>query len=140
MTEHRKVGWWNAGGWQGLAIQVGGSVFFWLAWVLASVVAAWVGTDVGRRVYEITYSLGGWYLGMLVGAVVVGPTIGILQWVVLRRYISGGGWWMVTNSVGYPVAMVCSIIGAEMGDTVYNNGKLGVLAGCGRIGSDRANG
>ena len=54
----------------------------WTQWVLATTV--------------------GWILGLVLGGEMgIGAFIGITQWLVLRRYFSGAGWWVLASGAGW---------------------------------------
>jgi hypothetical protein len=54
----------------------------WLKWILVSTL--------------------GWALGLALGIeFVVGAVVGLLQWVVLRPLIRGGGWWVPASAAGW---------------------------------------
>ena len=54
----------------------------WLQWVLVTTV--------------------GWMLGLALGGEIgVGLFVGLAQWVVLRRYFSQAGWWILASAAGW---------------------------------------
>ena len=59
----------------------------WIQWVLATTV--------------------GWILGLVLGGELgIGAFIGIAQWLVLRRYFSGAGWWVLASGAGWMAGWV----------------------------------
>lgn len=62
---------------------------FWLAWVLASATA---GALIGSQA-EPTSHL--WEL------VAYGCAVGVAQWVILRGYLPGAGWWILASALGW---------------------------------------
>ncbi len=54
----------------------------WVQWVLATT--------------------GGWILGLVLGGEIgIGAFVGITQWLVLRRYFSGAGWWVLASGAAW---------------------------------------
>jgi hypothetical protein len=73
---------------------------FWLQWALASAVGMFVGFSLGFLVTDsIPDVLGRWF-GFSVFGIVLGVAVGILQWFILRRYLSVAGWWVLASAVG----------------------------------------
>ena len=56
--------------------------------------------------------------GVVSGAV-GGAAIGILQWLVLRRQVSGAGWWVLASTMGWAV-------GSGLGLLVFRTVALAV--------------
>jgi len=73
---------------------------FWLQWVLASTVGMFVAFYMCFFIGAITYDVGGEWLTDLVCGIVLGIGVGILQWLVLRRRVSGVGWWVLASAAG----------------------------------------
>jgi hypothetical protein len=90
---------------------------FWLQWVLASTVGMFVGHILAFFTGALTgfalefldpftdLALGPWDpLNDLVGGIGLGIGLGIgvgvLQWLVLRRRVTGVGWWVLTSAAG----------------------------------------
>ena len=79
---------------------------FWLQWVLASTVGMFVGFCMGIAPFAITFSRTQnvhWdRLAFRVWGIVLGIGLGVLQWLVLRRSVSGAGWWVLASAAaGY---------------------------------------
>jgi len=86
---------------------------FWLGWVLASTMGVVVGSImvlvIGLLIYglleeligsagtDILFESGGPWLVM---GIMLGIGVGILQWLVLRRRVSGVGWWVLASAAG----------------------------------------
>ena len=82
---------------------------FWLGWVLASTVGWFVGFIIGFILLAIVGDIVGEdngmnVLGLILGAFIFGASllsmVGILQWLVLRRRVSGVGWWVLASAAG----------------------------------------
>ncbi len=86
----------------------------WLAWVLVSTIGWMLGFIIG---FVLAYVPGdliagalGDYLAYGVHGSVLGAVVGLMQWLILREYVSRAGWWVLASSaglaVGYGVAVV----------------------------------
>lgn len=102
---------------------------FWLLYVLATILGMAVGCLLAFVATAIVFAplrvLGEW-LPWTVFGIVLGITVGILQWIVLRRRVSGAGWWVVASAGGG--------IGAMQSGTVFGRSpsfeSLAALLGC----------
>ncbi len=72
----------------------------WLQWVVASTVGMLLGFIVGFPLSFLVMDIVGERLGQSFGGIVIGIGVGVLQWLVLRRRISGVGWWVLTSAAG----------------------------------------
>jgi hypothetical protein len=81
----------------------------WLGWLLASAVGWAVGRTVGGPLSEIIVQVlaGTWepFVVELVGGFAAWATLGLAtgmtQWLVLRQYVRGAGWWVPITTVAY---------------------------------------
>ena len=73
---------------------------FWLQWVVASTVGMLLGFIVGFPLSFLVMDIVGERLGQSFGGIVIGIGVGVLQWLVLRRRISGVGWWVLASAAG----------------------------------------
>ena len=73
---------------------------FWLQWVLASTVGLLLGFIVGFPLSFLAMDILGERLGQSFGGIVFGIGVGVLQWLVLRRRVTGVGWWVLTSAAG----------------------------------------
>ncbi len=87
-------------------------------WVLASSVGLAVGFAVALAVLAAVGLAGGSHFSGGAGALVLfgavaGASVGIAQWLVLRRHIPGAGWWVLASIVGTGagVAVISTVIG-----------------------------
>ena len=79
---------------------------FWLQWVLASTVGVFVGIlGCGFMVFVLNrYDVPGGPVGPGLFGIVFGIVVGVLQWLVLRRRVSGAGWWVLASAAaGYGI-------------------------------------
>ena len=110
----------------------------WLWWVLASSVGWILGLAGG---FAAGFAIGGAVSGIAsqgaFGAV-LGASIGMLQWVVLRRQISRAGWWILATTLGMGggFALISSVtlpVSATFGGGplygLVNGGLVGILVG-----------
>jgi hypothetical protein len=73
---------------------------FWLGWVVASTVGVVVGSIMGIISLFLTGEEFGEWLAFLGWGIMLGVGVGILQWLVLRRRVSGVGWWVLATAAG----------------------------------------
>jgi hypothetical protein len=82
---------------------------FWLQWVLATSVGWFFGVFLGffsgsfiwEEVIGIS-ALGGIFAYFMFGAA-LGSVVSLMQWLVLRRRVSGAGWWILASTAGFAV-------------------------------------
>jgi len=79
-------------------------------WVLASI-AGWTAGDAlaWRMFWLIRDTLGvaaDYEFLAFLQALSIGTSLGVLQWLVLRRQFSQSGWWVMANVVGLSIACV----------------------------------
>ena len=46
----------------------------------------------------------------LLGSAALGAALGVAQWLVMRRYLRGAGWWVLATLLGYSVPLVAGPI------------------------------
>jgi hypothetical protein len=73
---------------------------FWLQYVLASTFGMLVGFFMGFLSTDIVPKVLGEWVGASVFGIVLGIAVGILQWIVLRRRVSGAGLWVFAPVAG----------------------------------------
>ena len=76
---------------------------FWLQWVLASTVGVVVGLVTGAVLVVLEpdpYGVPREPVGYGLVGIVLGIAVGVLQWLVLRRRVSGAGWWVLASAAG----------------------------------------
>lgn len=86
---------------------------FWLLWMFATIAGVFLYMIVFPPVFNaISERLGGTrgevWIGMAIGAtsaVALGATIGVAQWLVLRRLLPRTGWWVLATLIGYSIPM-----------------------------------
>ena len=49
-------------------------------------------------------------VGWVVGVGLFGTVLGTLQWVALRRYVTGAGWWVVASTLGWVLGGPATVI------------------------------
>ena len=79
---------------------------FWFWWVLASTVGYAVGNAAGMKVVQAVVGAAepmakGLVVGLALAVVMTGAAVGVMQWLVLRREVSGAGWWVLASIVGW---------------------------------------
>jgi hypothetical protein len=76
-------------------------------WVLASGIGSLLGyfvTGLGLGVEDTQGNATFAHLAVPASTAVAGAAVGILQWVVLRRWVSRAGWWVLASSIAWVVA------------------------------------
>jgi hypothetical protein len=107
---------------------------FLLWWVVANTVGATIGGFLARTIAGGLLSAGLGYTYDIVSynilmGLLLGSAIGLVEWLVLRPYISDMGWWVPATTIGWASAfMIGAYAGA--GSASYENSILfGMLIG-----------
>lgn len=91
---------------------------FWFLWMLASLGGAVVYLIVVPPILNAFVPGGSgsagpevptWEMSMIisaVGQITLGAAIGMAQWLILRRILSGMGWWVLASLIGYSIGML----------------------------------
>lgn len=109
----------------------------WQAWLLASAVGAFVAWTLGMLPSTLMGAATGdggppapdidgplmYALAAGMGAV-LGPVLGVPQWLVLRRHAPRAGWWVLANVVAWAAGMPVVFIGAG---AAPSGGLLGIV-------------
>lgn len=81
----------------------------------------------------------GWILGLVLGGELgIGVFVGITQWLVLRRFFSGAGWWVLATGAGWMggwFIVVSSLIlppQSGLATSALSGGVLGLAMGLGQ--------
>ncbi len=67
------------------------------------------------------------YVGSTVAGVTTGTTIGVMQWLILKRSVYKARWWILANAIGWTVGEVllwAVIVGVMDGSRVTVNGVV----------------
>jgi hypothetical protein len=94
-----------------------------LWWVLATTVGWVVGFAICEAQKEFFESLSA-------DGAVIGTSVGILQWLVMRRHVSRAGWWILVSIVGFGIG---KLIGDAIAQAV--SGPVGIGLSGGAIGA-----
>ena len=81
-------------------------------WVLVTIVGFGIGKVEGD---SLAQAVGG-PVGSGLGGAAIGFTVGLAQWVVLRRVVAAAGWWILASAVGWAVGWVIIGAVADAGD------------------------
>jgi hypothetical protein len=81
---------------------------FWLAWILASAIGFGVGGAIGYAIMSVLNSTTV-IVGLAFGAV-FGAAGGTMQWLILRRQITGAGWWVLATSAAFALAGIAALV------------------------------
>jgi hypothetical protein len=88
----------TAGAWVGAT--VAGAV---VAWTLGMLPSTLMEMDAGGQGPPVSDAL---QLALAAGlGLVLGPVLGVPQWLVLRRYVPGAGWWVGANAAAWAAGM-----------------------------------
>jgi hypothetical protein len=121
----------------------------WRSWIGATVLGALVAWTLGL-VPSTVMSVGGQgggeppfddavqYLLAAVMGLVLGPVLGVPQWRVLRRFLSGAGWWVPANALAWAAGMpvifaVAGAVPATAGVATIAGAVLVACAGAGAV-------
>jgi len=94
-----------------------------MGWWVAATVGGWLLPFIVGRLVSVTLSPApdvNWMWSVVAGSVVFGGSIGLAQWLVLRRRVRHTGWWILASVLGWGMAMLVA------GDTISS--LLDVLA------------
>ena len=93
-----------------------------LPWVIANIVGWVIGFFVCEAVNTFLATF-------FVDGLIIGASVGIAQWLVLRRRIAPIGWWVVASIVGYGVGKAVGEASVQGIPTVAGLGLIGALIG-----------
>jgi len=114
---------------------------FWALWLLATTLGFAISCIVALAGAALTgFALalggfagvsGGFTLALALGGIAIGAMIGILQWLVIRRYLGSSGWWILASAAGSSAAFALglAIVGASNGAWVLGGIVGGALGG-----------
>jgi hypothetical protein len=89
-------------------------------WGLASAVTFWV----GATLTEIAFFSGVTLLpSFALNFLLLGPVCGMLQWLTVRHQIARAGWWVVVQTLGWPMLYAVSAV-AAYGATAAFGGRV----------------
>jgi len=111
---------------QWLALRSGFQV---AGWALASAIGVGVGLTLGTTMIEFLGLTKGNIIDELVGLTVIGTafgvSLGVMQWLVLRRVGPGTAWWIPANAIGMGVGfLVGGLMAAALVGSFRNAGGL----------------
>jgi hypothetical protein len=98
----------------------------WYVWVLATAIGAFIAWTLGMIPSTFMFSgadsagaapapisdLMIYVLAAIMGFV-LGPILGVPQWLVLRQYLPRAGWWVLANALAWMVGMVIVFVGTN---------------------------
>jgi len=124
----------------GAVIGISVGIMQWLAlrrringagwWILASI----VGFAIGKFMADaIAQALSG-TVGLVLGGAAIGTSLGIVQWLILRRHVAQAGWWALASTMAWAVGWaIINLVDEAAGgptSTAYLVGATGAaLAG-----------
>jgi hypothetical protein len=90
----------------------------WMALRRHVAVTGWavLGTTVGLYIgYVSGYELGGFPFDYILGPALAGLLGGAVQWLTMRRHISGAGWWVLASALGFLLGGIAGVALAFLG-------------------------
>ena len=77
-------------------------------WILSSVAGGAVGGTLALLIGQPTGDAFNFNMAMLIGSGMVGIALGAAEWLLLRRYVSRAGWWVIASATGIVTALALS--------------------------------
>ena len=99
-------------------------------WMVANIIGAAIGGTFALPIAQAVGDATNFNMAIFAGGIVLGLSLGIAQVVVLRTYLSGGGWWPLAHAVGIPLGYA---LGRGLGEVAYNLLMGGIGEGMARI-------
>ena len=97
-------------------------------WILATIIGFGLGKAVGDAVAQAVTGA----LGFGLDGAVIGSSLGVAQWLVLRRHVAQASWWMLASSVawavGWSVIRIIDETAGGPGGMAYVIGATGAAA------------
>ena len=95
-------------------------------WILASIIGFGIGKNVSDPVAQAISGP----LGSALGGLAIGTSLGVVQWLVLRRHIPEARWWILATAIAWAVgwAIIASVDTEAAGGstaTAYLIGAIG---------------
>lgn len=100
-------------------------------WILNSLLGWAVGFFLGAHVASVL-GLTEFAFGIVIGAV-LGLSLGIAQWLILRTKLSSAGWWIVFNIIAWSSSLAVYLPGANAMGLLYG-GVSGAITGLALLG------
>lgn len=119
----------------GAVIGISVGIMQWLAlkgrvnragwWIVASIVGFAVGKAIGDAFAQVVPGA----VGFVLSGAAIGASLGIAQWLVLRRHVAHAGWWVLASVLAWAVgwgmiSVVDEAVGGPAG-TAYVIGAVG---------------
>jgi len=86
-------------------------------WMAANLIGGVVGGIITLPLADTVGGAMGFNMAVFAGSIVLGLSLGIAQVIILRGYLSGGGWWVLAHAAGIPLGWA---LGRGLGESVYN--------------------
>jgi hypothetical protein len=96
-------------------------------WILASIIGFGIGKDVGDMVAQAVPGA----IGSALEGLAIGASLGLAQWLVLRRHVPEARWWILASAIAWAVgwAIIASV------DIEATDGSIGLAYVIGAIGA-----
>ena len=86
-------------------------------WMAANLIGGVVGGIIALPLADTVGGARSFIMADFAGSIVLGLSLGIAQVIILRGYLSGGGWWVLAHAAGIPLGWA---LGRGLGESVYN--------------------
>lgn len=94
-------------------------------WILASIIGFAVGKAVGDA---LAVSIAG-VVGIGLSGAAIGASLGLTQWVVLRRHVARAGWWVPASALAWVVGWIIGAGGEGAGEASGGPAAMAYLIG-----------
>lgn len=100
---------------------------FWIQWVLACTAGWFLGGALGAGLATLLQGLPA--MGNTVGQLSVGFVMGAMQWLVLRRRLTGAAWWILVTGLGWTLGwlLAATLLSPDLG--LFAGLVLGLASG-----------
>jgi hypothetical protein len=98
--------------------QIGWAI--WLVWVLMTTMGYVLGWFIGFFLAQVPEEFIGSsaledILAYFIAGAVLGFGVGLMQWLLLRGYVSRAGWWVLASTVGWGLSMMAVVEAFDVG-------------------------
>lgn len=123
-----------------MKLKIARTLGLWVLWIAITSIGGYLGWFLGFKVGSLSYRI--WPLVTYMerfarigtGPAILGLTVGFAQWIVMRRWVSQAGWWIILSSVGASFGTYCGLILSSIGATLFGHGSFETTGGMALIG------
>jgi hypothetical protein len=94
-------------------------------WILASIIGFGIGKDVADPVAQAVSGP----VGSALGGLAIGTSLGVAQWLVLRRHVPEARWWILASAIAWAVgwAIIASVDAEAAGGSLAMAYLIGAI-------------